>query len=764
MSTRLLPLLLLASACSEPEAPAPPPARDATFVGRAGCVTCHDLEGQLYAGSHHDLAMDTATEETVLGDFDGATHEHYGVVTTFSRDGERFLVETDGPDGEPTTYEVAYVFGVDPLQQYLIRFPGGAMQCLSVAWDSRPAEEGGQRWMHLYPDEAIPHGDMLHWTGRHQRWNTMCARCHSTGLERGYDPETRRYDTTWHEIDVSCEACHGPGSEHVAWANGERPGAARFGLTISLKDQSGGKWEMDEETGNARRTAPRTSHAQTETCARCHSRRATIHEAPVDGSPFSDQYRLALLERGLYHPDGQILDEVYVYGSFLQSKMHAAGVTCTDCHEPHTAELLFEGNDLCARCHLPSKYDVVSHHHHPAGGAGAQCVDCHMPSKNYMVVDPRRDHSLRVPRPELSLKLGTPDACTQCHTDQDTAWAAITVREWFPDGRQNEPHYGEALFAAWRGTPDAESKLVEVASDPEQPAIVRATALDLLGVIRTPQAAAAVQASLEDPDPLVRMAAVSLFGNVRDADTYADRRFVVPHLEDPVRLVRAEAARVLAPVEDLPAEVQAAFSAALEDFVSTQLANADRPESQTTLGTFRQQRGRLIAAERSFREALRLDPEFFPAIGNLADVLRERDRDDLAEPVLEAGLERFPRNPWLLQSLGLLYARTDRTEEATTMLGRAAALDPNNPQFAYMYGVALGSVERVDEALGVLHEAHLRFPASTDILQALATFSRDQGDLDRAIPYAEKLLALMPNDRGAAQLLQSLMAAQAEDR
>ena len=762
MSPRLLPLLFLAAACTEPESPATTVLPSPTFVGRDGCTTCHELQGQLYAGSHHDLAMDEATEETVLGNFDGATHEHYGVVTRFERDGERFLVETDGPDGVPTTYEVAYVFGVDPLQQYLFRFPSGAMQCLSVAWDSRPAEQGGQRWIHLYPDEAIPHGDMLHWTGRHQRWNTMCARCHSTGLERGYDPETRRYDTTWNEIDVSCEACHGPGSEHVAWANGARPEAEQFGLTLSLKDHSGGKWAMDEETGNAKRTAPRSSHAQSETCARCHSRRATIHEAPVDGSPFSDQYRLALLTRGLYHADGQILDEVYVYGSFLQSKMHAAGVTCTDCHEPHTAKLLFEGNDLCARCHLPSKYDVVSHHHHPAGGAGAQCVDCHMPSKNYMVVDPRRDHSLRVPRPDLSLKLGTPDACTQCHADQDAAWAATVVKEWFPQGRQDDPHYGEAFFAAWRGTPDAESKLTAVANDPEQPAIVRATAIDLMRGARTPQAAQAIMAGLEDPNPLVRVAAVGLFDSQPEA--YTARSYVVPHLEDPVRLVRAEAARVLAPVEDLPPEAQEAFAAALKDFVSTQMANADRPESQLTLGTFRMQRGRLIDAERAFRESLAHDPTFFPAIGNLADVLRARERDDLAEPVLQAGLELFPRNPALLQAMGLLYARTDRTEDATALLGRAAALDPNNPQFAYMYGVALGSVDRVGEALGVLQEAHLRFPGSTDILQALATFSRDQGDLDRAIPYAEKLLALLPNDRGAAQLLQSLQAAKAEER
>ena len=453
---------------------------------------------------------------------------------------------------------------------------------------------------------------------------------------------------------------------------------------------------------------------------------------------------------------------MYVYGSFLQSKMHGHGVTCSDCHDPHTAEPLFEGNALCARCHMPTKYDTVEHHHHPAGGEGAQCVDCHMPVRTYMVVDPRRDHSLRVPRPDLSVKLGTPNACNQCHTDQDAAWAADLVQTWFPEGQHTQPHYGEAIAAAWRGTPDAEAKLSEVAADPEQPAIVRATAIDLLRGATTPQAARAIVAGLEDPEPMVRVAAVGLFDSQPEA--YTARRYVTSYLEDPVRLVRAEAARVLAPVEDLPPEAQDAFASALQDFVSTQLANADRPESQLTLGTFRMQRGRLVDAERSFREALALDPTFFPAIGNLADVLRARERDDLAEPVLQAGLDLFPRNPALLQAMGLLYARTARTEEGTILLGRAAALDPSNPQLVYVYGVALGSTSRVGEAIGVLDEAHQRFPGSSEILQALATFSRDSGDLQRAISYAERLLALMPTDKGAAQLLESLRAAAAGER
>lgn len=766
MLARVFPLffayLLLAAffACKsensdQDEAVAEAPSLD--FVGRAKCVECHELEGQLYEGSHHDMAMDPPNEETVLGDFDDATHEHFGVTTTFRRDGERYLIETDGPDGSMQTYEVAYVFGVEPLQQYLVEFPSGKMQCLTVAWDSRPKSEGGQRWYHLHEDDPVPAGDELHWTGRHQTWNSMCARCHSTGLERRYDPQTRRFDTQWEEIDVSCEACHGPGSHHVEWAQSgkEFPGT-NMGLPISLKDPAAGKWEIDMETGNAVRTAPRESYAEMETCARCHSRRQTLRESPVDGSSFHDQYLLAVLQPGLYHADGQILDEVYVYGSFLQSKMHQKGVTCTDCHEPHTAELLFEGNALCARCHLPAKYDTFEHKRH-GEGPGSQCVDCHMPETHYMVVDGRRDHSIRVPRPDLSVSLGTPNACNQCHTDQDAQWAADLVAEWFPGGRHTTPHYAQAFAAAAMGRLDAEQQLAAVALDPEQPGIVRASAITGLRGASTPQAAQAILTGLEDSDPLVRHAAVSVFDT--QSESFEARQPVVPRLEDPILSVRAEAVRVLSAVEDMPADVSKIFSAAVSDYVDSQMASADRPETHLNLGVFRMNRGRLIEAERSFREALEIAPNFLPAIVNLADILRARKKDDEAEKVLAAGIALYPTSPDLLGAMGLLLARTERDEEALDFLGRAAAAAPNHPRHVYIYAVALNSLGKAGEAITVLESAYQRHPANQEILQALATFLRDAGDPHRALPYARILLSLSPEIPGYQSLVSDLEAA-----
>ena len=383
----------------------------AHFVGGTICATCHAAETARWEGSHHAQAMQVATPATVLGDFADKKLDHFGVVTTFSRAGEKFMVHTDGPDGSLHDYAIAYTFGVYPLQQYLIAMPGGRLQALGIAWDRRPKEQGGQRWFHLYPDQKLPAGDRLHWTGRDQTWNYMCADCHSTNLNKGYDLTTNTYDTSWSDMSVSCEACHGPGSRHVAWAqmhaaaSPNAPGLSstdREGLTNWLKATDQGHWEMNPETGIARRTEPLAS-AEVDACAACHSRRRVIAKDALPSTPLLDSYAPADLEPGLYHADGQIDGEVFEYGSFVQSRMFHAGVTCSDCHEPHGLALRAEGNALCGQCHMPAKFDTAEHHHHEPDSVGAKCVNCHMPTKTYMMVDRRRDHSLRVPRPDLSV-------------------------------------------------------------------------------------------------------------------------------------------------------------------------------------------------------------------------------------------------------------------------------------------------------------------------------------------------------------------------
>ena len=397
------------------------------YVGRSVCAGCHQTQAEQWSGSHHDLAMQPADESSVLGDFDDASLTQFGVTSTFYRKNGRFMVRTEGPDGKLHDYELSYTFGVEPLQQYLVEFPGGRLQALSLAWDTRPKEQGGQRWFHLYPDEKINHEDELHWTQASQNWNSMCAECHSTNLRKGYDAASRTFSTTWSEIDVSCEACHGPGSDHVRWArreSGWKALEAGKGLTVLLDERRGVQWTMNPETGNALRSQARSGDKEIELCARCHSRRSPISDGYVHGEPLLNHYLPRLLDEGMYHADGQIDDEVYVYGSFIQSRMYHAGVSCSDCHEPHSLSLRISGNGVCLQCHQAEKYEQAGHHFHEPDSEGASCAECHMPPKSYMVVDPRHDHSMRIPRPDLSAKLGTPNACNGCHQDRSPEWAA----------------------------------------------------------------------------------------------------------------------------------------------------------------------------------------------------------------------------------------------------------------------------------------------------------------------------------------------------
>ena len=370
----VLSLVLGATAC-DPRSTSPPsydPAPPPRFIGRQTCEGCHETATANWRGSHHDRAMELAAEATVLGDFGGATFTHFGVTSTFTKKDGKFFARTDGPDGKLYDYEIAYTFGIDPLQQYLIRFPDGRLQALNVCWDTRPKEQGGQRWFHLYPKEAVPFDDVLHWTGIYQNWNFMCSECHSTDVKKRYDAVKNAYDTTWFEIDVSCEACHGPGSNHDAWAHARRAKArtANYvdrGLAVRLRESEQAVWVMDPATGIAKRDRKRVSRNEIEACGRCHVRRGVVTETYVHGRPLMDSHRVSLLEEGLYYADGQILDEDYEYGSFLQSQMFAAGVTCTDCHEPHSLKPL-PGNGACVKCHLPDKFDVPAHHHHKPDG------------------------------------------------------------------------------------------------------------------------------------------------------------------------------------------------------------------------------------------------------------------------------------------------------------------------------------------------------------------------------------------------------------
>jgi tetratricopeptide (TPR) repeat protein len=726
------------------------------FVGSKQCIECHETEANAWRGSHHDLAMAEASEDKVLGDFDNAEFTAHGVTSRFYRKDADFFVRTDGPDGALHDYRIAYTFGWYPLQQYLIEFPNGHIQALGIAWDSRSKEEGGQRWFHLYPNEQMDYRHPQHWTARDQTWNYQCAECHSTDLKKNYDVANDSYKTSWSEINVACEACHGPASGHVSWAQAaakdpNKKADADKGLVVDLADRDDATWTIDAETGKPSRSRPRTKHTQIQLCARCHSRRGQIWEDYAYGKPLGDTHRLSLLDEHLYFPDGQIKDEVYVYGSFVQSKMYAAGVTCSNCHDPHSLKLRAEGNAVCATCHLSARYDTPAHHHHESGGEGAACIACHMPQRVYMVNDWRADHSMRVPRPDLSAKLATPNACNGCHTDKSTDWAADAVAGWYPDSTHRGPHFGEVLQAAATGAPDVANGLLAIAADKSEPGIVRATALDRLRAVAQSQQLFTIQRLLADDDPLVRGAAAR-FLETTDVRTRVDQGWLL--MDDPDRAVRLEAARLLASLmrQRLPEKFREQLARAIEEYAQSQYVNADRPESHLNLGLIAVAVGDVQQAEQAYKTALRLDSRFSPAYVNLADLYRQQQRDQDGERILRSGIEADADNADLQYALGLLLVREKRLSESLPYLRRAAESSPELARYAYVYALALQGAGDVTQAIGILEQTADRHPANRDILVALATLHRDRGDLPAATRYADQLLKHYPDDAQARAL------------
>lgn len=762
------------------------------YVGRSKCTTCHQSQAEEWQGSHHDKAMDPALEETVLGDFNDTELVHHGITSRMFRRNGKFMVHTEGPDGKMTDFEIKYVFGVDPLQQYMVEFdrPGslpddgqhvGRLQVLRISWDTK-----AKQWFYLDPPdvkEKLEPTDDLHWTGIAQRWNTMCADCHSTNLQKKFNAKSGQYHTSFEEIDVSCESCHGPGSLHAELAEAK-----------SLF------WDRRHGYGLAK-LKEKSSQAEIQTCAPCHSRRSIVHADFRPGNNLYDYYANELLRPETYHDDGQIMDEVYVYGSYVQSKMFRKGIRCSDCHNPHTTKIKFTDNRLCTSCHQhPSaKYDTAAHHQHKAGSTGASCVECHMPSTTYMEVDPRRDHSLRVPRPDLSVTLQTPNACTGCHLERTTldkdqkqelglreyadwlrvaragnatvaadlqkinAWAAGAVKKWYPTSKHRGSHFASALKAARDRDPAAGEQLRKITKNREWSPLVRASALMWLDPFEVSNAEVLFR-NLKDPDPQVRRAALGALQGFRGTEEpfYADLVLQASRLlRDPVRSVRTAAAEVLAPVPPamFTTKQRKAFQNAVAELEKGILANNDRAAAYVTLGLLYENLGRRKDAIKAYRQGMHVEPMATGPRANLAELLQRNLEEKIRQIQQSQRIQDTERIVELMKGL------EDEQREIETLrqqelvhFARDANYAPENPMVQYRYGLALYRNGQMDEAEKRLLTSHQLDEENTTFLVALARLLQQRQKFEEAIKYARKLIAL---DARHGEFLQELLQQQA---
>ncbi|MFK0569768.1 multiheme c-type cytochrome, partial [Endozoicomonas sp.] len=628
------------------------------YTGSDVCKSCHAEQHQSWQKSHHQQSMARATAKTVKGDFNNAVFKYAGMQHRFYKKNDRYFVYTDNSQGQMQDFEIQYVFGVEPLQQYLIGMPDGRYQALSIAWDSRGRAEGGQHWYHLYPDENIKAGDSLHWTGYYQNWNSRCASCHSTNLEKKYSVQSNRFNTTFSQINVACEACHGAGRKHVEWARSGNKKSGDTGL-LSLSDR--GQWAFKPGATIAHRVDGRHPRQQLETCASCHSLRSELTEFKP-GQPFDQQHGLRLLEPPLYQADGQIADEVYVYGSFLQSKMAQAGVVCSDCHDAHSGRVRGGAENICMQCHQSDTYNTPGHHQHVAGSRGSFCVDCHMSEKTYMGVDARRDHSFSIPHPELSQELAITNACTQCHDKETDEWALKARQQW-PDnkhfGNGEDVEFARVLAEGRKMNPTVLPSLIELINNPSLPDIKRATALQELASYPSQQAFQTAMAILQTGSPLMRMAAIRSLAYV----PVEKRRGYVSLLNDDSKLVRMELAPFIAavPTHNLPEPINEMLGELFAEYIALQQSREDMPSAQLNLGNFYLSLGAPVEAGKAFKQALIIAPSYTPALLNLADLYRSYGNEKTAHQYLIKAQELADDTAAAAHAMGLYHIRNKDT-------------------------------------------------------------------------------------------------------
>jgi predicted CXXCH cytochrome family protein len=649
--------------------------------------------------------MEPPSSETVLGDFNNTDFVYFGRNTRFFKEGESFRVTTENQQGESQTFSVAYTLGYRPLQQYIVDLGNGRLQALPFAWDNRDRKIGGQRWFHLYPNEDVAPGNPLFWTRPLQNWNHMCGDCHTTGFAKNFS--NGKFESRWSEIGNGCESCHGAGSAHIEARQTSRSDTGMEAAIGALRKQQG----------------------QVDQCGVCHARRVRLSDASShDGlEVMLETWRPQLPQDDLYFVDGQIREEVFEIGSFLQSRMAAEGVLCTDCHDPHTSRLKAEGNALCTQCHDAEAFDSSRHHFHTSGTPGAQCVECHMPARTYMVVDPRRDHRFAIPRPDLSDSLATPNPCVNCHAGRSNSWAADAVRKQVTMRRGSQTLRETWGATAWQltheqtGATESLSKLVE---DPSVNPILKAA---LLASVKTPtqESFAIARSQLSASDSLIRLGAVQFAAALPLTQSTP---LLIDLARDPSRAVRLEVARLLMGTEknSLSAVQRDALNAAIAEYRMGLSRDDDRTEALTALAGLQMAEGDPGAAHASFQKAVQRDETSLVTLLNYADFHRAQGNDAQAERLLTRAVSLYPDSADAHLALGLLRVRQKRTTEAIPELARAVQLAPTNGNYAYVYAVGLYSTGEVDSAFSVLEKARASFPANAQIQNAVQAYCDDQ--------------------------------------
>jgi tetratricopeptide (TPR) repeat protein len=706
----------------------------AAFVGSNTCKSCHASEYNDWKISDHFKAMDLPNDSSVLGNFNDQRLQADGVNSKFFKKGSNYYINTEGEDGLNHDYLVKYTFGYFPLQQYLIEFPAGRMQSARLSWDSR-----NKKWFHQYANQKIPSHDWLHWTGNSQNWNTMCASCHSTNLQKNYNLEQDSYKTTFHEINVSCESCHGAGKSHIDYIN---------------SDYKSGNKVM----GSMIKIAKGTDQVlQINNCAPCHARASSIasdaFNATVHSKEIMDHLIPEIPSTEHYYADGQANDEDYTYTSFIQSKMYARGVVCSNCHNPHSGKLILTGNAACLKCHTKN-YDSPSHTFHQIGTTGAECKNCHMPGKVYMGNDTRFDHTFRVPRPDLSVQYATPNACNNCHTDKTAKWSADAIIKWY--GPNRKYHFAEDLIPGSNtNNVNATKHLIKLLNDTSSPAIIQATAANYLANHQTNESLSALLKCLSNGNAQVRYRALKSLANF-SSDTWINQAGIL--LTDPVRAVRIAAADLYnnLPNDKIPAEIFESYSKAKQELETYLTYQADFSVGNIMLGDYYLKQKNYSDAEKYYLRGLKKDAAINYARFNLSAAYNAENKNQEALAILLEAKKIDPKNDRVYFNLGLLYGELNNNQEAENSFSKAIELHSTNPRVYYNYGILLQQKHNISKAESVFLNGLTMDPNNPDLNYVLAILYVQSNQRNKAMVPISKLKTNYPNNPDYQQLFKAV--------
>jgi len=737
-------VLLLVRPCAGREAGSVT-ANRADYAGSVSCRQCHERFYELWASSHHGLAMQPYTAEFARASLTAQTEAIRigGYAYRALIDGEGGWVREEGPQGAKR-YPIIHVMGGKNVYYFLTPVERGRLQTLPVAYDVRTKEwfDTAASGVRHFPGSATD--EPVHWTDPMYTFNTSCYGCHVSQLSTNYDLKSDTYHTTWAEPGINCEACHDSGLEHVQVCRATAEGQELDDLKIIV-------------------TKTFSADQINSMCNACHAKLSPIGGSFKPGQRFFDHFDLITLDHSDFYPDGRDLGENYTMTTWRMSPCVKSGrLDCTHCHTSSGRYRFKDAenpNAACLPCHRERVENVAAHSHHEADSTGSRCIACHMPMTDFARMT-RSDHSMRPPAPAATLQFKSPNACNICHDDQDAAWADGHVRQWHEQDYQKPILEQASLVDAARR--DDWSRLEAVLTyvgSKDRDEVFAASLIRLLrGCESEKKWAVVVKALQEDRSPLVRAAAAQTLHGYLTSESF---KALLKATTDEYRLVRVRAAAALAgiPLEQIRDEHRRQIGRATTELVESLSARPDDYTSHFNLGNVHMQRRDHTEALASYETAIRLRPDFVPPYVNAAFVYNAQGQNGKAEASFRKALDLDPNNAAVHLNLGMLLGELKRPREAEQAFRDALKADPNAAAAAYNLGVLL-SESRPKDGLDWCRRAYELRPDEGRYGYTYAFFLRQNGQVEQAIRVLRKMVNVAAAYPDAYLLLGELLERQ----